>query len=102
VDEQEWVTLAEAELEVGVSRSALRSWYRSGDIQSRLLDGPHGPQRLVLLDEVEARAATSPRLLRRAEREVAVASELVLLRTQVADLVDRVALLERLLLASDG
>lgn len=30
-----WVTLAKAEAETGVSRSALRSWYRNGEIQSR-------------------------------------------------------------------
>ncbi len=39
-----WVSLAEAEQSVGVSRSALRTWYRSGQIPSRLVDGPFGPR----------------------------------------------------------
>src|ERR1044071_4290549 len=69
LDETPWVTLAKAESETGVSRSALRSWYRNGEIQSRLVDGPNGPQRLVPLDAVVARAAQSPRIQRRAERE---------------------------------
>ena len=33
-----WVSLAEAEAEAGVSRSALRAWYRNGEIASRLVD----------------------------------------------------------------
>ena len=33
-----WVTLAEAERRAGVSNSALRSWYRSGQVPSRLND----------------------------------------------------------------
>jgi hypothetical protein len=59
------VTLAKAEAETGVSRSALRSWYRNGEIQSRLVDGPNGPQRLVQLGAVIERAAASPRIQRR-------------------------------------
>lgn len=61
-----WVTLAEAEAATGVSRSALRTWYRKGDVPSRVDDGPHGPQRMVPLDAVLDRMARSPRLARRA------------------------------------
>ena len=42
--EATWVTLGEAERQAGVSNSALRSWYRSGQVPSRLVDGPHGVQ----------------------------------------------------------
>src|SRR5260370_7441881 len=58
----DWVTLERAAADTGVSRAALRSWYRTGQIPSRLADGPHGPQRLVPLAMVAARAETSPRL----------------------------------------
>src|ERR1041384_6903051 len=56
LDEAPWVTLARAEAETGVSRSALRSWYRNGEIQSRLVDGPNGPQGLGQLDAGTQRA----------------------------------------------
>jgi hypothetical protein len=56
-----WVSLAEAERQAGVSRSTLRTWYRTGQIASRLMPGPHGLQRLVPLDVVLDRVATSPR-----------------------------------------
>ena len=52
IDDTPWVPLAIAEAEAGVSRSALRAWYRNGEIASRLVDGPHGPQRLVPLQAV--------------------------------------------------
>jgi hypothetical protein len=90
-----WVTLAEAEAEAGVSRSALRSWYRSGQITSRLVDGPNGPQRLVPLDAVIERAAQSPRLRRRAEREVELEAQLAVVRHRVDQLELRLASLER-------
>ncbi len=51
-----WVRLAEAEEAAGVSRSALRSWYRTGQIPSRLEPGPHGDERLVPLQAVLERA----------------------------------------------
>ena len=60
-----WVTLAEAEAATGVSRSALRSWYRKGELETRVEEGPHGPQHLVELDAVLDRVARSPRLARR-------------------------------------
>jgi hypothetical protein len=56
-----WVPLAEAERQAGVSRSTLRTWYRTGQIASRLMPGPHGLQRLVPLEVVQDRAARSPR-----------------------------------------
>ena len=54
-----------------MSRAALRTWYRTGQIPSRLVDGPHGPQRVVPLDVVAERAEASPRLRRSAERRLA-------------------------------
>ncbi|WP_086561148.1 excisionase [Streptomyces africanus] len=95
LDETPWVTLARAEAETGVSRSALRSWYRNGEIQSRLVDGPNGPQRLVQLDAVIERAAASPRIQRRAEREVSLEAQVTLLRHRVDQLELRLAALER-------
>jgi len=52
----DWVTLDRAAADTGASRAALRTWYRSGQIPSRLVDGPHGPQRLVPLALVAERA----------------------------------------------
>jgi transposase len=95
LDETPWVPLAEAEGETGVSRSALRSWYRNGEIPSRLVDGPNGPQRLVPLDAVVERAAQSPRIRRRAEREVGLEAQVALLRHRVDQLELRLAALER-------
>ena len=89
-----WVTLARAEQETGVSRSALRSWYRAGEIRSRLVDGPNGPQRLVPLDAVVERAARSPRIQRRAERELGLEAQVALLRNRVDQLELRLAALE--------
>jgi hypothetical protein len=56
-----WVPLAEAERQAGVSRSTLRTWYRTGQIASRLMPGPHGLQRLVPLEVVADKARRSPR-----------------------------------------
>src|SRR3954463_15363700 len=56
VQDVAWITLAEAEQVAGVSRSALRKWYRNGDIPSRLEPGPNGEQRMVPLDAVVERA----------------------------------------------
>src|SRR3954471_9586999 len=95
LEETPWVTLAQAEAETGVSRSALRSWYRNGEIPSRLVDGPNGPQRLVPLDAVVARAARSPRIQRRAEREVGLEAQVALLRHRVGQLELRLGALER-------
>ena len=87
--------VVKAEAETGVSRSALRSWYRNGEIRSRLVDGPNGPQRLVQLDAVIERAAASPRIQRRAEREVSLEAQVTLLRHRVDQLELRLAALER-------
>jgi len=90
-----WVTLGEAERRAGVSNSALRSWYRSGQVPSRLVDGPHGVQRLVPLDAVLARAAQSPRIQRRIAGAVGVEAEVALLRQRVEELETRLRRLEQ-------
>src|SRR5262245_60777668 len=76
LDGSDWVTLDRAAAQTGASRAALRSWYRSGQIPSRLVDGPHGPQRLVPLALVAARAEASPRMRRAAERQLADQAQL--------------------------
>jgi transposase len=91
----DWVTLERAAAATGVSRAALRSWYRTGQIPSRLVDGPHGPQRLVPLALVAARAEASPRLRRTAERRLADQAQLETLRHRVDQLELRLAVLER-------
>ena len=95
LDDTPWVPLAQAEAETGVSRSALRAWYRNGEVRSRLVDGPNGPQRLVPLDEVVERASRSPRIQRRAEREVSLEAQVTLLRHRIDQLELRLAALER-------
>ncbi len=92
----DWVTLERAAAETGVSRAALRTWYRTGQVPSRLADGPHGPQRLVPLAVVAARAEASPRLRKTAERRLADQAQLELLRHRVDQLELRIAALERL------
>ncbi len=92
--DETWVTLAEAEARVGVSRSALRSWYRTGQVPTRLTDGPHGPQHLVPLETVVERAGQSPRLQRKQARAVSVEAEVRRLRERVADLERRLAAVE--------
>ncbi len=89
-----WVTLAEAERRAGVSNSALRSWYRSGQVPSRLVDGPHGVQRLVPLDAVVQRAAQSPRIQRRIAGAIGLEAEVALLRHRVEELEARLRRLE--------
>jgi hypothetical protein len=91
----DWVTLERAAADTGVSRAALRNWYRTGQIPSRLVDGPHGPQRVVPLDVVAERAEASPRLRRSAERRLADEAQLELLRHRVDQLELRLAALER-------
>ncbi len=92
--DETWVTLAEAESKVGVSRSALRSWYRTGQVPSRLTTGPHGPHHLVPLEAVMDRASQSPRLQRKAARAVSVEAELTRLRDRVSELERRLASVE--------
>jgi transposase len=90
----DWVTLEKAAADTGVSRAALRTWYRAGQIPSRLVDGPHGPQRLVPLAVVAERAEASPRLRRTAERRLADEAQLELLQNRVDQLELRLAKLE--------
>lgn len=89
-----WVPLSDAEAQTGVSRSALRAWYRAGEIPSRLVDGPHGPQRLVPLEAVLERAEQSARIRKRAEREISLEAQVALLRSHVDRLEIRLAALE--------
>ena len=97
----DWVSLDRAAAETGVSRAALRNWYRTGQIPSRLVDGPHGPQRLVPLSMIAARAEASPRLRRSAERRIADEAQLEILRHRVDQLELRLAALERRLPPGD-
>ena len=89
-----WVPLSDAEAQAGVSRSALRSWYRTGEIASRLVDGPHGPQRLVPLEAVLERAEQSSRIRKRVEKEISLEAQVALLRAHVDRLELRLAALE--------
>ena len=91
----DWVTLERAANQTGASRAVLRSWYRTGQIPSRLVDGPHGPQRLVPLAVVAARAEASPRLRRTAQRRLSDEAQLEILRHRVDQLELRLAALER-------
>jgi len=90
----DWVTLERASADTGASRAALRTWYRTGQIPSRLVDGPHGPQRLVPLALVAARAEASPRLRHTAERRLADQAQLEILRHRIDQLELRMAALE--------
>src|SRR5215475_4504110 len=87
----DWVTLERASADTGASRAALRTWYRTGQIPSRLVDGPHGPQRLAPL---AARAEASPRLRHTAERRLADQAQLEILRHRIDQLELRLAALE--------
>jgi transposase len=91
----DWVTLERAAAESGASRAALRTWYRTGQIPSRLVDGPHGPQRLVPLGLVATRAEASPRVRHGTERRLADEAQLEILRHRVDQLELRLAALER-------
>ena len=91
----DWVTLERAAADTGASRAALRNWYRTGQIPSRLVEGPHGPQRLVPLGLVATRAQASPRVRRGTERRLADEAQLEILRHRVDQLELRLAALER-------
>jgi hypothetical protein len=95
LDGSDWVTLERAVADTGVSRAALRNWYRTRQIPSRLVDGPHGPQRLVPLALVATRAEASPRLRNSAQRRLADEAETEILRHRVDQLELRLAELER-------
>lgn len=94
VGDTPWVSLAEAQARAGVARSTLRAWYRNGEIASRLVDGPHGAQRLVPLEAVLDRAERSARIRRKAEREISLEAQVALLRARVDQLEIRLAALE--------
>jgi hypothetical protein len=94
LEDSDWVTLERAAADTGASRAALRNWYRTGQIPSRLVDGPHGPQRLVPLTVVAERAEASPRLRRTAERRLADQAQLEILRHRIDELELRLAALE--------
>lgn len=95
VEGSDWVTLERAAAETGASRAALRSWYRTGQIPSRLVGGPHGPQRLVPLGTVADRAEASPRVRRTAQRRLGDEAQLEILRHRIDQLELRLAALER-------
>src|ERR1700689_2158910 len=87
----DWVTLEKAAAQTGVSRAAVRTWDRTGEVASRLVDGPHGPQRLVPFSVVAERAEASPRLRRSADRRLSDEAQLEILRHRIAQLDQRLA-----------
>jgi uncharacterized protein (DUF2267 family) len=96
-----YVTLREAAEETGASLPALRRWYREGLIESLTVPGTHGDQRMVDLDEVIARAASSPNLGRRRSTRMdqqavieALVEQVASLSMELSDLRERVESLE--------
>lgn len=81
--EDGWVTLEEAVSATGVSRSTIRSWYRTGGIPSRMVAGVHGPQRIVPLEAVVDRALGSPRSRRQLEQAGSLRAEVDELRRRL-------------------
>lgn len=81
--EEGWVTLEEAVDATGVSRSTLRSWFRSGRIPSQMVAGVHGPQRIVPLAAVVDRALASPRAHRQLEQARTLQAEVDELRQRL-------------------
>ncbi|MGD0982534.1 MAG: excisionase [Acidimicrobiales bacterium] len=81
--EEGWVTLDEASGAAGVARSTLRSWYRAGQLPSRMVAGVHGPQRLVPLDAVVDRALRSSRVRRQLEHARSLEAEVEELRQRL-------------------
>ena len=82
---------------------ALRRWYRHGLIESVVVPGTHGDQRLVDLDEVTARADSSPNIgrrrspSRREDRDAvieALLDQVSAMAMELSDLRDRVTALE--------
>lgn len=51
----EWVTLQEAAARTGISISSIRKWYGKGMVDAREVRGPYGPQKMVRIDQIEAR-----------------------------------------------
>ncbi|MHB1782814.1 MAG: excisionase [Acidimicrobiales bacterium] len=81
--EEGWVTLEEAVDATGVSRSTLRSWYRSGRIPSQMVAGMHGPQRIVPLAVVIDQALASPRSRRQLDQARTLRSDVDELRQRL-------------------
>jgi predicted site-specific integrase-resolvase len=81
--EEGWVTLEEAVDATGVSRSTLRSWYRSGRIPASMIAGPHGPARIVPLAAVLDQVLASPRSRRQLEHARSLQAEVEELRRRV-------------------
>ena len=83
------MTLEEASKAAGISRSTLRSWYRSGKIGSRMVAGPNGPQRVVSLDAVVEQTLRSARARRQLEHARSLEAEIEGLRRRL-ELVERI------------
>jgi transposase len=81
--EEGWVTLEEAVDATGVSRSTLRSWYRSGRIPAKMIAGPHGPQRIVPLAAVLDQVLGSARSRRQLEHARSLQAEVDELRRRL-------------------
>ncbi|MGH9068512.1 MAG: excisionase [Acidimicrobiales bacterium] len=81
--EEGWVTLEEAVGATGISRSTLRSWFRTGRIPSRMVAGVHGPQRVVPLAAVIDQALASPRSRRQLEHSRTLQADVDELRQRV-------------------
>lgn len=81
--EEGWVTLEEAVDATGVSRSTIRSWYRSGRITAKMVAGVHGPQRVVPLAAVIDQALASPRSRRQLEQARTLQAEVDELRQRL-------------------
>jgi len=86
--EEGWVTLEEASSATGVSRSTLRSWYRTGQLPSRMVAGIHGPQRLVPLEAVLDRGLRSSRVRRQLDHARSLEAEVEELRRRL-DTIER-------------
>ena len=86
--EEGWVTLEEASSAAGVARSTLRSWYRTGQLPSRMVAGVHGPQRLVPLEGVLDRALRSSRVRRQLDHATSLDAEVEELRRRL-DAIER-------------
>jgi transposase len=91
---QQWVTLNEAEEEAGVSRSAIRAWFRRGEVPSVVVEGPHGEQRLVDLEAVVARAQLAGNRIGRRQSTVDANDRVEELERRVEELERRLADLE--------
>lgn len=94
LDGDRWITLSEAEAETGMSRSALRAWYRSGQIRSRMVEGPNGPQRLVPRDAVRLRAAVAVKRqpsVRLNDEVARLSEEVERLNSQLSELSEQLA-----------